>query len=155
MTNPNKFYKRLVVAESGCLEWSGCCKSKGYGWLTFNGKSWGAHRLAWVLEHGDIPVGMCVCHKCDNPKCCNVNHLFLGTVADNTHDMIAKGRQKFASMVGKLGEGSPNHRHSFETITAIRGLRGAGLLQREVAQMFGATQSFVSAVWRESKRRTS
>ena len=87
-----------------CWDWQMSLR-KGYGnvSLKINGvqKKWGAHRIAWTLTHGKIPEGLCVCHHCDNPVCCNPKHLFLGTVQDNTDDKIRKGRQ---GPYGQLGE---------------------------------------------------
>lgn len=51
-----------------------------------------AHRYSWIMQNGSIPDGMIICHKCDNPKCVNPDHLFLGTHKDNTQDAIAKKR---------------------------------------------------------------
>jgi hypothetical protein len=81
-----------------CWPWTGSVSSSGYGSLTHAGRGIKAHRRAWELTNGAIPPGdgphgTCVCHRCDNPLCCNPAHLFLGTTADNTHDMIAKGRK--------------------------------------------------------------
>jgi hypothetical protein len=88
----DRFYKKLKENDKGCLEWQGYCQSSGHGQIFFNGKLIGTHRLAWLLSNGEIPNGMQVLHKCDNGSCCNPNHLFLGTHADNMKDMCHKGR---------------------------------------------------------------
>jgi hypothetical protein len=79
-----------------CIEWTGGRTSAGYGQLYppgLKGRSVLAHRWAWEQEHGPIPAGLHVCHRCDNPPCVNVNHLFLGTMGDNMRDKTRKGRQ--------------------------------------------------------------
>lgn len=81
-----------VNKTSTCWEWSASC-SNGYGSCSFQGKPWRAHRLSYTLTYGEIPSGMLVCHKCDNPACVNPEHLFLGSHKDNFQDMVAKGRQ--------------------------------------------------------------
>lgn len=78
-----------------CWEWLAAKKQGGYGKIGIGGKYGGwvlAHRVAWELENGQIPSGLVVCHKCDNPGCCNPSHLFLGTQPDNLADMRRKGR---------------------------------------------------------------
>lgn len=84
-----------IAAEpnSGCFLWTGTVNEQGYGHARHNGRYVAAHRLAWILANGEIPDGMCVCHRCDTPSCCNPKHLFLGTKKDNAQDMIKKGRR--------------------------------------------------------------
>ncbi len=81
---------------SGCIEWSGGCFHNGYGMRTkryLGRRVWKAHRYAYTRVYGPIPSGMLVCHTCDNRRCVNVMHLFLGTHQDNMDDMVRKGRQ--------------------------------------------------------------
>ena len=83
--------------ESGCIEWLGERRYKnGYGIFHLSdGKTMGAHRKAYEIVNGKIPDGLLICHRCDNPPCCNVNHLFLGTASDNMMDMANKGRHPY------------------------------------------------------------
>jgi hypothetical protein len=78
---------------SNCKIHQGSFFSDGYGQVWFRGNNWRAHRVAWTKANGEIPDGLWVLHKCDNPACINVDHLFLGTAKDNADDRWAKGRK--------------------------------------------------------------
>lgn len=92
------FWTRMLLARSGCMEWQGPRTELGYGRARFDGAPSKAHRVAWILTNGPIPAGLAVCHRCDNPPCCNTSHLFLGTIKDNTRDMVAKKRGRFGGV---------------------------------------------------------
>jgi hypothetical protein len=81
-----------IRGENDCWEWKASLDTKGYGQFNINGKMNGSHRIAWILTNGEISGNLNVCHHCDNPKCCNPKHLFLGTQADNMLDMMLKKR---------------------------------------------------------------
>lgn len=96
-----RFGSYYSVAENGCWIWQKFKDKDGYGFIRVNGVRQRAHRYSYLIFVGDIPDGMVVCHKCDNPSCVNPNHLFVGTKKDNTQDMFAKGRNgKFDRLKG-------------------------------------------------------
>ncbi len=76
-----------------CHTWTGAVGDDGYGVVLVKGKTEKAHRVAWERAHGPIPAGGVVMHRCDNRRCMRLKHMRLGTKADNTSDMMDKGRQ--------------------------------------------------------------
>ena len=98
--------------NSGCWLWTGTVNRQGYG--RWGKKSRYAHRLVYETRHGAIPPGLCALHKCDNPCCVNPDHIFLGSRADNTRDMYAKGRDR------TTGDRSASAKLSSSDVATIR-----------------------------------
>lgn len=127
--------------ETGCWEWRKG-RSSGYGSIRISEGLFGAHRLSHIAFIGPIPDGMFVCHKCDNRKCTNPDHLFTGTAKDNVRDMIAKGRNNN----GKRPSGLTYRRPLAHLDDPIKELHDSGMSMRAVARKFGISHQVVSRV---------
>lgn len=139
-----RFWSKVNKRGSdGCWEWSACLQSKGYGYVNFNGRQLLSHRVAYFLSTDVQPGKLCVCHHCDNPKCCNPDHLFLGTISENNTDMFSKGRANRAK--GKHAG------RAILTDTLVLEIRKSSLTPRELSNIHKVG---VSTIWDVLKRRT-
>lgn len=135
---------RFVVRRPGlgpCKEWQGYTDASGYGHTSRDGKDVRVHRWAYEESLGPIPEGMQVLHRCDNPRCCQVAHLFLGTNQDNVNDKVQKGRQSHL-----IGTQQPGAKLTDEDVLSIRNKRAEGYLLRELANEFGVSIATIHRV---------
>lgn len=132
-----------------CWEWQGARNQDGYGTLWVDGSKQRAHRVAWRLAVGEIPEGLLVLHRCDNPPCVRPDHLFLGTPADNTADMMAKGRARYGIATDRSGWRAPRGERSGAaklTEQAVRTIRTSGESQYVLARRYGVSQVAIHKV---------
>ena len=134
-------FEEKFIKSDGCWEWEACIGVGGYGMFAVARTNQQAHRVAYRLYVGEIPDGLCVCHKCDNRKCVNPDHLFLGTQADNMRDRNSKGRQ-FDNSGEKNGRSKLSDAQAIEIISRCR----AGETQGRLAKEFGVTPPAISYV---------
>ena len=154
----DRIERRIVKDKStGCWVWQGATHPFGYGNIAIGGHGADGkspvrvHRAMWGLERGPIPENMCVLHKCDNPSCCNPDHLFLGTKADNSRDMVEKNRCN--------PHGKPTRRKLTQAkADEIRAT--TGMTQVRLAAKYGVSQTNISLIqtnkhWSTPKRDQS
>lgn len=149
-------FERIGWTETltGCWEWNGGLNNQGYGQISKGRRSADgtcrpliASRVAWELNNGEIPADMCVCHICDNRKCVNPDHLFLGTKHDNNTDMAKKRRSR-------NGERRPQFKLADFQVEMIKALYSAGgITQYELAKQFGVNQSTISLITSGLRRK--
>lgn len=123
----------FINGPNNCWEWKKSKAGNGYGVLSFYKRNYYVHRLSYRLFIGEIPNGLFVCHKCDNPACFNPDHLFLGTAKDNVNDMIKKGRKVVSD---NRGSKNPRCKFSDETVLNIRKDFESGLTKKELVNTY-------------------
>lgn len=137
-----RFQARIKVMPSGCHEWQGGKLTDNYGSFRYQNKSWPAHRWLWTQTYGEIMAGIVVRHKCDNPPCANLAHLELGTVADNSSDMVNRDRSL---------KGSKNHEAKLDEakVRDIRvAIRDKTSTQLALAITHGVTPTCINSIIR-------
>jgi len=132
-----------VAKGPGCWEWQGFRHDRGYGVITIRRHKQYAHRVAWELTNGPIPKAMVVMHQCDNPPCVRPDHLRLGTPADNSFDMKAKGRAWGNPMHGSQ---IPSAKLDEAKVAEIRKRRANRERIVDLAREYGVTVSAIDAV---------
>lgn len=137
--------KISVNEANDCWEWQASLNTNGYGQFRFRNRPQQAHRVSWVLHHGEIPAGLYVLHKCDNPLCINPDHLFLGTQAENIADAMSKDRWRTPRPVGE------SHGNAVMTEDDVRAIRASSEPSRRIAKRYGVTQSAIQHI---RKRRS-
>lgn len=149
------FWSRVNTTGDGCWEWSGAVTSSGYGNLSWGGRSTQAHRVAYFLSHGAIELAtgfriagrakrykQFVLHHCDNRRCCNPAHLFLGSLRANLLDAYGKGRRK------QPGSMHINAKVCAADVRAIREAYAQGARQVDLAKQYGVSQRAISLLVR-------
>jgi len=133
---------------AACWEWKASGDKHGYGAFYLDGALTKAPRAAWRLLVGQIPEGMWVCHRCDNPPCVNPAHLFLGSRADNLSDMRRKSRGKVpgAGWSGALGENHRAAKLTWALVAEARERFSRGEILSALARDYGVTPPTMWAV---------
>lgn len=146
------FWSRVnILGEEECWEWQGSCNNTGYGSVSWNGKVYTAHRIAaWlsglvvspsVPSSARIPTH--VLHSCDNRKCCNPNHFFLGTFVDNLQDAYNKKRKQQPK-----GQNHANAKLTNRQAAKIRKRYASEEVQTTLAKEYGVSQRVISLIVR-------
>lgn len=152
-----------------CQVWTGRTNKLGYGTMTVGSRtdksrrSVLAHRLSWEIGIGTIPSGLCVCHKCDNPPCVRLSHLFLGIHADNMRDMAKKKRcgaythpervprgERHGSKLHPerctIGSRNPGAKLTEDDVSFVRAALAVGVRGRALSALFGVSPSVISMI---------
>ena len=148
--SPEIRFWQYVVKSDECWKWTGAKHEFGYGLLNRGGnRHVRAHRLSYEIHKGPIPEGSIVCHSCDNPECCNPEHLWLGSLRDNAQDCSKKGRTRGGHVAG------PRHPRAKLTDVDILAIRAAYIKGQtsllDIATPYGVT---LQTVWRIVHGRT-
>ena len=131
-----------MIGTDECWEWQAGCTKDGYGQFYVDAKNVKANQFSYTITIGKVPKGLCVCHSCDNRKCVNPSHLWVGTILENNQDMAKKGRAS-----SQKGADHPMHKLNEDDIMKIRSLyRGGNYTQAQIAGLFNVSNKEISLI---------
>jgi len=132
----------MLPDAPGCWLWTGATSNNGYGNISTEtkGQSVLAHRLSYQMHRGDIPESQLVRHRCDNRCCVNPSHLEIGSYADNSADMVKRGRATKGNPMGS------RRKLSEPDVIAIRVAGSTPERHRDIATRFGISKAQVSKI---------
>ena len=171
----DRFWRKVACGrKKDCWLWKLGCTKAGYGQLQIRAvasRPLLAHRVAWELTNGAIPDGLHILHRCDNPRCCNPHHLFLGTQRDNNRDRDKKGRVASGDQngartrpdrnpfvrnrgSGMSGEKHPQAKLSDKDVAALLAEKKSGISNAALARKYEISQTHVGRIVRGTSRKT-
>ncbi len=127
-------FERHVIRQNGCWDWNGSVLKGGYAIAKYETKQIPAHRFSWLLHKGEIPKGIWVLHTCDNRRCTNPEHLYLGTLTDNVKDMMDRKRNFVRNKLTK------------DQVIEIRGKLALGITANHLAKVYGVTHTCIASI---------
>lgn len=143
----SRFWSKVKIGgPDECWEWQGATNKQGYGIINLSAKTLVASRVAWFINNGVIPDGLFSCHTCDNPPCCNPNHLFLGTFQDNAIDMSNKGRSRKGRKSPLRGELIKSAKFKEEDIIQVKSMLRDGKSCVYIANIYKVTPEAISHI---------
>lgn len=149
MTFQERFNAKYEIVEpGGCWVWMAAVNALGYGVFYDQRiqRNILARRVSWTIHSGSISEGLCVLHTCDVPPCVNPAYLWVGTNADNTADMLRKGR-------AACGASNGNTKLTSEEVAQIRQI-GRSMAQCKIGMMFGVSGAHIANIPNNKRRRT-
>ena len=149
-----RFWDKVARGDAGaCWLWTAGVDSSGYGVFHIDGRSYGAHRISYMLTHGPLTRAQCVLHACDNRRCVNPAHLSAGSVAANNADARRKGR---ATPPPRMpGERHPRARLTRDDVARLRALYAAGARATTLAAMYAVSVGHVRKIARGERWRAA
>jgi hypothetical protein len=143
---PERFWSKVdIKSDDECWPWKAAVRkeSEGYGAFWMHGRHHPANRVALQLSGVDVPDGMVACHKCDNPRCCNPKHLFVGTPRANNDDKVSKGRNPRGQFHG-MARLTDAQTSEILALKPANGKRLAAGVPQKIADKYGITKQYVS-----------
>lgn len=141
-----RFWNKVEKTNT-CWLWKGAKDKQGYGQFKINKKQIKAHRVAWTLLHGEIPDKFIIMHSCDNPPCCNPDHLKLGTPKDNAMDRSLKGRSYGGGpKLPAKGEKNGSAKLTEIQVKHLRQLFKNGVSKRALSEIFNVSRTNIKNI---------